>query len=486
MNLSEMTFRRKFSKNFYKSLSCPLAEMTFTTNFTETERGDLYPLIEKADGTEESVLHEGYRVNGSATRLFCAFFPFATYKMTVSEISGEAGFIFKAPEVAACISIKSTENGRQIVASHKDGTESYPLPEKCSTEFELTVSLRPGFFDIFYTVNGVMDYLVSFEVPSFSNSTLDAFYQPAKVFVKLTDAYVKSVSSSIDCGIGQADIRPLKYENGDIITEGGKIFLTLSVRLIKGGYQAVVSWVPGTLEFKMEGALFYSAGDGRIHGDVATALVYDRRDKIWHLWQRSSACGHVLAYTSFTSDIRYGVNIIDVTGLPHMTGADIDDKLFLGKKGDEDPEFIYDEKRGKWLFCLCRITEATRKYQYYFFESDRPDTGYQWIGCGPAGEETGGSIVKCGGKLYFVCGNSFSAKAEYRVYEWGKFDEFTYLKADYPDGGFRGWGTILPINVGTRRRYFWLTFDRFLTSKAFNWSYGNVYCFEAEGIFRPE
>ena len=146
----------------------------------------------------------------------------------------------------------------------------------------------------------------------------------------------------------------------------------------------------------------------------------------------------------------------------------------------------YDEKTGKWLFCLCRVTEATKKYQYYFFESDRPDTDYKWIGCGPEGEETGGSIVKHEGKLYFVCGNSFSSKSDYRVYEWGKFDEFKNLVTDYPDGGFRGWGTIIPVNVGTRRRYYWLTFDRFLTSSIYNWSYGNVYCFEAEGIFKPE
>jgi len=486
MKLSEMTFRRKFSLNLYKSLSCPLAEMTFTTDFTDTVRGDLYPIIKKTEGTEETVLHEGYRVKGSATRLFAAFFPYATYKMTVGELCGSAGFVFSAPATSCAVKARPTDSGREIAIAHEGGEETLALPEKCSGVFEMIVSLRPGHFDIFYCVSGVIDYLGSFCVPSFKDSTRNDFYQSAKVFVSLEDAFITKVSSCVDCGNGQADIRPLKYENGDVIIESGRVFLTLSVRLIQGGYQAVVSWVPGTLDFKMEGALFYAADDDRIHGDVASAIVLDRRDGVWHLWQRSGACGHVLAYTSFKSDIRYGINVIDVTGLPHMTGADIDDTLFLGKKGDEDPEFIYDEKTKKWLFCLCRVTEATHKYQYYFFESDRPDSGYKWIGCGPAGEETGGSIVKHEGKLYFVCGNSFSAKSDYRVYEWGKFDEFTNLVTDYPDGGFRGWGTIIPVNVGTRRRYYWLTFDRFLTSKIYNWSYGNVYCFEAEGIFKPE
>jgi hypothetical protein len=54
-------------------------------------------------------------------------------------------------------------------------------------------------------------------------------------------------------------------------------------------------------------------------------------------------------------------------------------------------------------------------------------------------------------------------------------------KFNYPDGGFRGWGTLMPIRQGSRTRYYWLTFDRRLGSD-FNWSYGNLYCFEAFGV----
>ena len=46
------------------------------------------------------------------------------------------------------------------------------------------------------------------------------------------------------------------------------------------------------------------------------------------------------------------------------------------------------------------------------------------------------------------------------------------------DGGFRGWGSVLTVKQGTRERIYWLTFDRQLGSD-FNWSYGNLYCFEA-------
>ena len=50
---------------------------------------------------------------------------------------------------------------------------------------------------------------------------------------------------------------------------------------------------------------------------------------------------------------------------------------------------------------------------------------------------------------------------------------------DFPDGGFRGWGTIIPVRLGNRTRYFWLTFDRHLASD-YKWSYGNLYCFESK------
>ncbi len=91
------------------------------------------------------------------------------------------------------------------------------------------------------------------------------------------------------------------------------------------------------------------------------------------------------------------------------------------------------------------------------------------------GAETGGSFVHIENKVYFVCGNDFNAKSDYRIYSE---DGMVQAKFDFPDGGFRGWGTVMPIRMGSRERYFWLTFDRHNGSD-FNWSYGNLYCFEA-------
>lgn len=85
------------------------------------------------------------------------------------------------------------------------------------------------------------------------------------------------------------------------------------------------------------------------------------------------------------------------------------------------------------------------------------------------------------GKYFLVCGNGFNLRANYRVYSLPDFSHFENLSFDYDDGGFRGWGTIIPIKRGTREVFFHLTFDRVNGSAiGYNWSYGNIYCFEGE------
>ena len=45
--------------------------------------------------------------------------------------------------------------------------------------------------------------------------------------------------------------------------------------------------------------------------------------------------------------------------------------------------------------------------------------------------------------------------------EGAKQSDFVGFERDEdPDGGFRGWGCIMPLKLGARTRYFWLTFDR--------------------------
>ena len=173
--------------------------------------------------------------------------------------------------------------------------------------------------------------------------------------------------------------------------------------------------------------------------------------------------------------MRFGVNVIDVELMPKANeNAPID--AFLAFAGDEDPDFFHDAENSRWLMAICRRDPEAKNYRYFFYESDSPFEGYKCIGKGYAGAETGGSFVKVNGERYFLCGNDFHATSDYRIY--GKHG-MSAPKFDYPDGGFRGWGTLMPIRLGSRTRYFWLTFDRHRGSD-YNWSYGNLYLFEAK------
>ena len=155
-----------------------------------------------------------------------------------------------------------------------------------------------------------------------------------------------------------------------------------------------------------------------------------------------------------------------------------DDTLWLAKTGDEDPDFTYDRERGKWYMTICRSVKGAG-YRYFLFESDEPFSGYRHVCHTESGENTGGLMVCIRGRRALVCGSDFKARAEYRVYPLGDFSHFQRLTCDFDDGGFRGWGSLMPVPCGNRTKYVWMTFDRHNGSD-YNWSYGNLYAYEAE------
>ena len=155
-----------------------------------------------------------------------------------------------------------------------------------------------------------------------------------------------------------------------------------------------------------------------------------------------------------------------------------DDTLWLAKTGDEDPDFTYDREYGKWYMTICRSVKGAG-YRYFLFESDEPFSGYRHVCHTESGENTGGLMVRIRGRRALVCGSDFKARAEYRVYPLGDFSHFQRLTCDFDDGGFRGWGSLMPVPCGNRTKYVWMTFDRHNGSD-YNWSYGNLYAYEAE------
>ena len=190
---------------------------------------------------------------------------------------------------------------------------------------------------------------------------------------------------------------------------------------------------------------------------------------------KECACGKAGVARAFASD---DVLSVQAGGRGASVAELDDDTLWLAKTGDEDPDFTYDRERGKWYMTICRSVKGAG-YRYFLFESDEPFSGYRHVCHTESGENTGGLMVRIRGRRALVCGSDFKARAEYRVYPLGDFSHFQRLTCDFDDGGFRGWGSLMPVPCGNRTKYVWMTFDRHNGSD-YNWSYGNLYAYEAE------
>ena len=479
MNPLYTEFKRKFAISMYKNMQILLGEMNFLKDFVNDTRGDLYPLIKKSEGASERVEANRYFVEGgSAERFFCQLFPFATYEIKPEKVCGEAGFVFRLPLAVATVTTARVNGASTLSYVCGEHTESIELPEAFTESSPWLVTLRPGFFDIYYRQNGAAQHFITIEEPAFAESNRYKTFKDADVSLFASgEVVVSSVTAGLDNGVSIADFRAVKYEDGTVIQEGGKVYFTASIRTHAGNYQSIFSWVPGTMQFEMTGVLFFDNGDGFWRGYIASSIVYNRVDKQWYVWTSAFEHEVILAFGKLEADPRFGVGVVDVT---LMDSAKEGDRFedFVGFRRDEDPDLVYDAESDRWLLAICRIDKEIKKYRYAFFESKDPFGGFTYIGAGVQEEssETGGSFLRVNGELHFACGNTFDRRSEYRIYNK---DGMKLAKFRHPDGGFRGWGCVMPLKVGSRTRYFWLTFDRHNGSD-YNWSYGNVYCFEAE------
>ena len=496
MDFKVKGLHRLASINMYKTERITLSRMSLVKDFIKAhaaKRADLYPLLDSAGEGRERVSDGFYSFYGNGkgsdayrVRLFGAFFPYASYEMRIGTTS-PCGFRFTLPTGTADVLVYTDEFG-DVYASFKspEGEQVQRLDRRFGGGGLFTVTLRPGRFDLFLGEGDNCTYMATFTSEAFNYSHRESDFRQGTVSVYLcSGATVSDVSGYIDCGMSQADMRPIKYEDGTPMMENGRVFLTMTARGQWEMYQIVVAWKPGTCEFEMTGAYFFDVGDGLWCSDVASCLMYDRRRSKWLLWYCSFSHDHILAHAEFDHDIRYGVNVVDTTLMPAMSAEQVangEDELFLGKYGDEDPDLLYDSKEDKWYMSICRMVkfpDGGSAYRYFVFTSDNPFEGFKFLTKGTEGSETGGSLLPLDGEKYFICGSDFGRNNIYHLYKLPEFGAPELLSHDYPDGGFRGWGTIIPVFRANRRRFFHITFDRHNCS-SYNWSYGNVHIFEGE------
>lgn len=454
---------------------------------------------------------------GERARRIGRFFPYATSEVCVDELDGEGarvGLEFSArighgspytPENAPTLCVFLERAGAEVRVCHEEfvGGRSLGVIRHEAYAFTPGDTLLVSAHGVFFDVSLAGRFVCTIQADGFSEICRRGAFMNAGVslYVGLPAggrAVVSRAESFLDGGISHADIKPVRYEDGTPIVESGRLFLTLSSRLQAGAYQFVVSWNPSTCELKPEGAIFFDYGDGFWCADMAISLLYHRERREWLFWATAFSHGHILCHGTSAGDPRFGITVLDATLMAAQRtgvaaddalsvqaggrGAGIaeldDDTLWLAKTGDEDPDFTYDRARGKWYMTICRSVKG-EGYRYFLFESDEPFSGYRHVCHTETGENTGGLMVCIRGRRALVCGSDFKARAEYRVYPLGDFSHYERLTCDFDDGGFRGWGSLMPVPCGNRTKYVWMTFDRHNGSD-FNWSYGNLYAYEAE------
>ncbi len=499
---AQLFFRRRFSYNPCNELRLPLGKMSLHRDWLHTDgRGEPYPELARRGRVEECVGGEIYRAEsaerGSVTRLIGRFFPYATYELTADRIDAgcTAGFTF-GTEGGAEARIGLRRCGEQLLLCRETYLNGTPadvqtvaeIPAEQGLRLQITWQVADAFVTLIGTERRQLPVL---RFPEFGDMNLESVFSAATagLWAELSAGAVevREVESCLDGGICQADPRPVRYEDGTPLMENGRLFITWSVRAGVGGFQSVVSWTPGLCDFRMEGALFFDYGDGRWQNDVATSLIFDRNRGTWLLWACAFHGGHYLQHAELHNDPRFGIHVIDTERMPTESGvpgeaALSDVRLWLGKYGDEDPDMIYDKETGLWYMSICRVScvEGRDTYTYYLFTSKEPFSAYTLAGKVEDHGVTGGTLLSVGGRKYIIYGRRFDARAEYACADLADLTHPELLSCDYDDGGFRGWGTVIPVPCGNRTRWVWLTFDRDLGYKEYNWSYGNLYVYDAQ------
>lgn len=513
MNLEDITFKRRFSSNFHGNLQMKMGEMSFYKDFINDRRGDPYPLIggtHYGSGSdeifggivEESVCRGRYTVHArkgstkadvSSTqstqaqrvkRLMGGFFPWNIYEIDFSTLfEGAVGMSVESKEGNILLLLSS--NGKlTLFAEGQSFVFDAQIPQKADEKTRtLTVSFRAGALAVYMGRYGLhTQKICDMRLPTLDLLRRESSLTSAHAYLITEVACGGEVAIDraewfLAAGLSQADLRAVKYENGEVMLREGRVFLTASARLESGSYQVVLSWNPTLCDFRLEGALLFDCGDGTLCGDVASSIVYDREQKRWLIWMCMFSHGHFLGRAETENCPLYGINYIDVTPMKKSESGD-DLTAFNGFKGDEDPDLI--KVGDKWHLAICRLDG--KGYKYYHFVSDSPLDGFEHIDHTTGIEKTGGSFVLChDGKIRFVCGSDFTKRAVYDIYPIEDFTDLSHLKCDFDDGGFRGWGTVMLLPFGSRRRYTWITFDRH-NATDFNWSYGNIYVFDSESF----
>lgn len=488
VNLNDMTFvRQSFVRNFYNSQKVmSQINMEGTELFLKNsaniivERSTVAPKLSQEGRT---LLVEAGNESSSAILRVGAFHPYLGYEVTFSEVGkGEVVGIAFYPNNGKGEVVKTIYREGKIVSVLEQNGDDKILGE-ATTEKSKSISLRVQYtgmrFHIFRLYDNGMAkllYSVAHDKRAIDSCIKDSF----GVYVSLPKngkVVLHKAQSILSCGTGQADPQIVQTTDGTPLIRDGKLYVCFTTRgfeQIRDSYQGVYSLDIDSYELKLEGALFFGKGDGKIYGFHATKVVYDEANKEYLVMTTTHADSHILAYCSTKSDILHGMHFLECKELdfPHNYSR-------AKHKGTEDPDFFYDSEAKKWRLAYCAM--KNKSWTTFLCESDSWNGPYEVIAESPKNNNTGLRITTVGGRRYVLSGGPGTT---YYIYDYPTLRYEGTFQQQYANGGFRGWPTIVPIPYGNYERYLWITFDR--GAQTGRYSYGTLYFYLGDKMWRKE
>lgn len=294
------------------------------------------------------------------------------------------------------------------------------------------------------------------------------------------EVLINGASSYLSCGMGQADIRLISYEDLSPYMDDNRLWFTFSCRGIETcqSVQGILSLDPSVFDVRFEGMIVFDHGDGLLRNDYASHLFYDRRAGEWRAW----ACDFG---GTRHKELRSGTGLLTAVsardprrGFSVMQACRVDTTQVRGH--NEDPCIFYDAEAGKWrlltsVFIHNNIICGT-------FESDTWNGTFRPMVEPVKMNSTGTSIQRIGGRPYIFMGGT----GNLRVHQYPDLKLLGELNLDlqphWPRPAGRVWASLVPLPAGYPYRYVLLTMDRpnFPGINSPNWSYGALYFYGAD------
>lgn len=483
VNLQDITFvRQNFDRNIYNDrILTSRLNLQGTDLFLENSANLIIEGDKNARLSQESGRLD-ILSDARTTIRVGAFHPYFCYEADFKDLprDSEAGIRFYSNDGSSTLTVS-----RQFGAlrAELDGRKLASSICSDSGDLHLRVQYTGARFHVFELFgSGKARLLMSVEC-DMRNLDMPVKWSWGIYASRCQGASLTRAESFLSDGTGQADPQVVQNSDGTPYIRDGRLYVCLTTRgfeQIPDSYQGVYSLSLTGYDLRLEGALFFTEGDGRMMGYHATKIVC-HEGRFLVITTTHGGPRHTLAWAEADCDILHGIHCLECRELdyPHKTTE--------GQKyGSEDPDFFFDAQAGKWRLGYCALfssaaTGTKRSYATFLCESDNWNGPYEYMAKSGRDNNTGVRITSVGGRRYVLSGGSDTT---FYIYDYPTLDYVGTFKQEFPNGGFRGWPTIVPVPYGNFERYLWITFDRgAITGK---YSYGTLYFFLGDKMWRRQ